>query len=565
MSGTDFDPDLVEDLALWRHDAAQSRALDIDTLHPTLAWDALTEDQREVSRAGIREVLRMLEVTGRLAPAGGLALTAEQVEAQRVNLELLSGCIIPEGGMGFTAALVEDVRTVVNADWDHDTEWWGPRDRLRALFPATEPAEERRSFPAIQDVPNNTLLHTHGGEGSSLFVRNRFRELRLSLGASKYWSKPMAESDFLPSSGPYVEVPWSKFPQPWADPFALPAPAEPAEDVAGNPLQAWESVKKSKVPASEQVRGSIWEGLVDAAVEAGVGLHDWDMVADQGDPAEAAAEAIREAIAHLGLWPASEQVSGNSCTECNSSSAPFDASARADKAPTAEAEETKAALYAAQAKLTSIEMACDRVGEGIYTSDIYDILRTSTPPVTPAPAETEWQTWDAVPEGVKYRSEGDPRSGYFVNHGGIIYLASGRPSTVSEFAMQELAPFVAAPAETKWQTWDAVPEGVKYRSEGDPRSGYFVNHGGIIYLASGRPSTVSEFAMQELAPFVAAPAETKWQGISEAPKHLTLIDRAGDKWTYDGDNWVTPETAILPVLYINRKYAPFVAAKEGKA
>ena len=66
------------------------------------------------------------------------------------------------------------------------------------------------------------------------------------------------------------------------------------------------------------------------------------------------------------------------------------------------------------------------------------------------------------------------------------------------------------------------------------------------------------------SPVVPAPTDTgPWQDISEAPKHLTLIDRVGDKWTYDGDNWITPETAILPVLYINRKYAPFVAAKEG--
>lgn len=66
------------------------------------------------------------------------------------------------------------------------------------------------------------------------------------------------------------------------------------------------------------------------------------------------------------------------------------------------------------------------------------------------------------------------------------------------------------------------------------------------------------------SPVVPAHTETgPWQDISEAPKHLPLIDRVGDKWTYDGDNWITPETAILPVLYINRKYAPFVAAEEG--
>lgn len=72
--------------------------------------------------------------------------------------------------------------------------------------------------------------------------------------------------------------------------------------------------------------------------------------------------------------------------------------------------------------------------------------------------------------------------------------------------------------------------------------------------------------LEDCAERADAPASTEtgpWHDIEQAPKHLTLIDRDGDKWMYDGDNWVTPETAILPVLYINRKYAPFVAAEEG--
>ena len=148
---------------------------------------------------GIRAVLAHLQSAGRLVTAGGMALTAEQVE----DVEALVATANP---------------------------YSAPAARLRALFPATEPAEERRSFPTIQDVPNNTLFHTHGGNGSSLFVRNRFGELRLSLGASQYWSKPLAESEFLPSSGPFMEVPWPELPQPPADPFAQPAPAKPAEE-----------------------------------------------------------------------------------------------------------------------------------------------------------------------------------------------------------------------------------------------------------------------------------------------------------------------------------------------
>lgn len=73
------------------------------------------------------------------------------------------------------------------------------------------------------------------------------------------------------------------------------------------------------------------------------------------------------------------------------------------------------------------------------------------------------------------------------------------------------------------------------------------------------------------SPVVPAPTETgpqtlegPWDRIEDIPKTVGRVtDRDGDAWEWDGDNWVTPETAILPVLYINRKYAPFVAAEEG--
>ena len=73
------------------------------------------------------------------------------------------------------------------------------------------------------------------------------------------------------------------------------------------------------------------------------------------------------------------------------------------------------------------------------------------------------------------------------------------------------------------------------------------------------------------SPVVPAPTETgpqtlegPWDRIEDVPKTVgRLTDRDGDIWEWDGDNWVTPETAILPTTYINRKYAPFVAAEEG--
>ncbi|MGR6028990.1 hypothetical protein ACS7JX_19080 [Rhodococcus erythropolis] len=66
---------------------------------------------------GIRAVLAHLQSTGRLIPAGGMALTAERVEDVRL---LLGKATTEYGAMELTAA-------------------WA---RLRALLPATEPAEE---------------------------------------------------------------------------------------------------------------------------------------------------------------------------------------------------------------------------------------------------------------------------------------------------------------------------------------------------------------------------------------------------------------------------------------
>lgn len=67
------------------------------------------------------------------------------------------------------------------------------------------------------------------------------------------------------------------------------------------------------------------------------------------------------------------------------------------------------------------------------------------------------------------------------------------------------------------------------------------------------------------SPVVPAPTETgPWQRIEDVPETVgRLTDRDGDVWEWDGDNWVTPETAILPTAYINKHYAPFVAAGEG--
>lgn len=61
------------------------------------------------------------------------------------------------------------------------------------------------------------------------------------------------------------------------------------------------------------------------------------------------------------------------------------------------------------------------------------------------------------------------------------------------------------------------------------------------------------------------PAETgPWQRIEDVPETVgRLTDRDGDVWEWDGDNWVTPETAILPTAYISKHFGPFSLPMDG--
>lgn len=63
-------------------------------------------------------------------------------------------------------------------------------------------------------------------------------------------------------------------------------------------------------------------------------------------------------------------------------------------------------------------------------------------PFAPAePTETEWQTWQEVPEGVLYRAKRYPSGLHYVNRNGVRFLADG-PKSISR-TMQSYAPFVA--------------------------------------------------------------------------------------------------------------------------
>lgn len=81
--------------------------------------------------------------------------------------------------------------------------------------------------------------------------------------------------------------------------------------------------------------------------------------------------------------------------------------------------------------------------------DLFDREAASSP-VVPTPTETDWQTWQEVPEGVKYWRSGwpNPTLAYWVNRGGVRFYAD---AAIHEPFLSDtsgdinlLAPFVAA-------------------------------------------------------------------------------------------------------------------------
>ena len=123
------------------------------------------------------------------------------------------------------------------------------------------------------------------------------------------------------------------------------------------------------------------------------------------------------------------------------------------------------------------------------------------------------------------------------------------------------APAEPAEEETKAVTFDEIAQSLK--RIGDAESSFGFN---LRFWRRIAEKLIAKYPHLASSPVVPAPTETgPWQRIEDVPETVgRLTDRDGDIWEWDGDNWVTPETAILPTAYINRKYAPFVAAEEGK-
>ncbi|QDM57120.1 hypothetical protein SEA_WHACK_57 [Rhodococcus phage Whack] len=412
---------------------------------------------------GIRAVLTHLQSVGRLIPSGGMALTAEQVE----DVRLLAHSVVKTNrGAAFEAV-----------------------DRLRALFPSTEPAEAPCTICNVNETNHAGVSYYH---------------------------------PFTTELGPFDDEGKDQ-----------PAPAEPAEDVVtvtdGDVAAAWE----------DGFTAGCGHASVDCQAPSTTFAAEEETKAEA---VEALTEAIRFTVEYVGLETL-PPIEGWSWYSALTKYAP---------------EKAKAFL------------------------DAY------TPPVNPSPAahvttETGYRTvhTTVLTEVAEERVRQDAKWGE-QNHPDVDQVLMTREGGVSPSRMAEhyeiptagRAKFLCDQAANFGQVTYAhiLIEEVAEVVEAATRASVTELRTELIQVAAVAVAWVEKLERDPASsPVVPAPTQTgpqtlegPWDRIEDIPTTVGRVtDRDGDVWEWDGDNWVTPETAILPTTYINRKYAPFVAAEEG--
>ncbi|MFD6517639.1 hypothetical protein, partial [Rhodococcus sp. NPDC060176] len=142
----DLTPDLTTELANRQieGEAAWWRSVDFGR-NASRTFESMTGDSQQAVRTGVEQVLAYLQSTGRLVPAGGMALTAKEkaeiwqqgydfgVHDERLSHEVTGGEVAPGRGNPYAAS---------------------------ALFPATEPAEVNGNICA-EGNSSPTVVHVH--------------------------------------------------------------------------------------------------------------------------------------------------------------------------------------------------------------------------------------------------------------------------------------------------------------------------------------------------------------------------------------------------------------------
>ncbi|MCQ4148605.1 hypothetical protein [Rhodococcus qingshengii] len=365
--------DITDDLTA--HLAKAIRAAWVDRLD----WDELAH-----------AALKFLTSTGRLIPAGGHVLTAEEwanritladkqvavSEAWEQGFEYGSGHKYgaEDDGVRLTAEQVEDVRIVLGQLERGGPAFEAAHERLRALFPATEPAEDLR-------VHNHTPHRGPGpgGHCAELTENGRLRgqcmtDIAIAPTVARCPKELEGDIESFPcvlSAGHRERhksaggLTWGYF-----------APAEPAEEHCTVPPEGWwcSRAANHEGPCAASEGVAPW---VPQPLEA-----DW---LDQVDPRDPQSRTHRETAAAKFVEPAEEET----------------------KAEAQQLRDLSAALRAALGILDPLE------GEGWShawrtADDLDDCANRISSPVVPAPTETgPWQRIEDIPDGVEEVSDCD--------------------------------------------------------------------------------------------------------------------------------------------------------------
>ncbi|MET3956834.1 hypothetical protein ABIE52_003700 [Rhodococcus sp. OAS809] len=358
---------------------------------------------------GIRAVLAHLQSAGRLIPAGGMALAVEQVEDVRAARETLRG--------------------YRNYERHHVNQLIAAVD---ALFPATEPAEAPCTICNVNETNHAGVSYYH---------------------------------PFTTELGPFDD-----------DGNDRPAPAEPAEEVGHDGwlgADAYMTLRKAGISeeAAESAMCLLNEaGLVFRRRGARIVPTDWLPRAGTSPEPEEQCESMSifkercaKPLGHEGRHGRGDYAWGYPFTPAE----PAEEETKAEL-PTEVGDRIRASVTRWSSALEwpdsnpyigTLILSNDGFWEAendrfVVVSSCFsyiEVLEVLPSPVVPAPNETgPWETWQEVPEGVKYWRSGwpNPTLAYWVNRGGVRFYADAAihepfPSDTSG-DINLLAPFVAA-------------------------------------------------------------------------------------------------------------------------
>ncbi|WP_209448779.1 hypothetical protein [Rhodococcus qingshengii] len=360
-----------------------------------------------------------LQSTGRLIPAGGMALTAEQVEDVRI--------VTTEVG-GYTG---EQFR-----------RWHGAKDRVvESLFSATEPAAVRDGSDLVVVQRSHTAkavqswmtldLWTDLGKNDKDFDAEYERQ-----GFGDLWATLLGEVRALVQA-------------------TTPAPAEPAE----------EETKAEALQEELEDLTVVYEAAASVRDEA-VSLSYWlaqqlgEHVDDAYDRGETLTDTVQRLIEHirpnLGKTKTASSPVVPAPTETGTNPAGLTDKyivRRVDGSDTEGGRNFGRRYFVlsydsdlhARTALTAYAASC----ETDYPELAADLRARLGEKEAPAPTETEWQTWQEVPEGVKYYGVGDTyldEPVVYVNRPSVVRhrVDDGKRSSTPDYEVESFAPFVAA-------------------------------------------------------------------------------------------------------------------------